>query len=264
MKPALINRLCARYLPKGRVTPGKCVEDVTFLFSSIPYENFSKFLYGLEGGRKKPALRFGEQVIREHLDRGFGGTCFSLCRAACEIFKELGVEAIPATADMKAGKEIHSVVLLPGQDGTYHLIDPGYLVPEPIIVHPETGTEQKISGKTYRAEAGDGHVDLYVDGKWKYRVRLKEAGEERFLAAWEASFELMKDLIVTARRGDEVLYLRNLFFRRTGPEGRSQTRIREDYVREVSRVFSLPPDLVREAVTRYREMRPWKKMPWSL
>ena len=71
----------------------------------------------------------------------------------------------------------------------------------------------------------------------------------------------MKDLLISMRRGDELLYLRNNFFRVTREEGVTQRRLKDDMIDAVSAIFSLPPRVVQEAVSRYRETHPWKKLP---
>ena len=117
------------------------VESVAAAFSSLPYENLTKILkHDREGG---VARRGPEEVIRDHIRLGSGGTCFSLTAALLHVLRALGLRAEPILADRHYGENTHCALLV-WLDGEPHLLDPGYLILKPLALPGNEELEQVV------------------------------------------------------------------------------------------------------------------------
>ena len=72
-------------------------------FAKIPYENISKIIK-LNDHWNQPEIRLPEEVIKDHITRNLGGTCFSLTYFLQTILWQSEFECYPVMADMRAGK----------------------------------------------------------------------------------------------------------------------------------------------------------------
>jgi hypothetical protein len=58
--------------------PRRLLENVVTAFTRLPYENIAKIIKRAEAGCAEKARRYPDEVIRDHIEWGAGGTCFSL------------------------------------------------------------------------------------------------------------------------------------------------------------------------------------------
>lgn len=58
--------------------PHQLLREVATAFARLPYENLTKIIKGHELANPAQARRLPEEVVRDHLAFGTGGTCFSL------------------------------------------------------------------------------------------------------------------------------------------------------------------------------------------
>lgn len=100
------------------------------VFSGIPYENLTKIIKSDTVINPGSAKRFPDELIRDYLYYGTGGTCFSLTAAFIAMFNASGIEAHPILADRHYGTDTHCALVLAQETGLL-LLDPGYLIHQP-------------------------------------------------------------------------------------------------------------------------------------
>jgi arylamine N-acetyltransferase len=111
--------------------PEVLLRRVTSAFAQLPYENLTKILKEASTGSREAARRSPVEVISDHVQLGTGGTCFSLTATLLHLLRELGWQAEPIIADRPYGSDSHCALLV-WIEGQPHLVDPGYLITEPI------------------------------------------------------------------------------------------------------------------------------------
>ncbi len=99
-------------------------------FSKIPYENLTKIIKSDTVISASSAKRFPDEVIRDYLHYGSGGTCFSLTAAFIAIFNAQGIEAHPILADRHYGTDTHCALVF-SENAELRLLDPGFLINTP-------------------------------------------------------------------------------------------------------------------------------------
>jgi arylamine N-acetyltransferase len=178
-------------------------------FRAIPYENLSKIVRHEERGA---VLESADEILRDHRRRGTGGTCFSIVNALHETLRDAGVPSRFHLADRHYGRDTHCA-LVADVDGRQWLLDPGFLVFEP-VPFPEgraaaPGGSIVWEPRADRVEA----ATLYPNGHRKARYSLKPvpAGRDEFLAAWRRSFEfeMMRTPVITYLESGRHVYLRD-------------------------------------------------------
>jgi len=232
------------------------VENVASAFASLPYENLTKILkHDREGG---VARRGPDEVIRDHIRLGSGGTCFSLTAALLHILRGLGLRAEPILADRRYGENTHCALLVWLNDKP-HLLDPGYLILKPLPLPGNEDLEQLVPtafNELILRHRGQGSkIELHTrqQGALNHRLTFKpEPAEEReFLDAWNASFgwEMMRYPLLTRVCGSDQLYLQGARFQRRSHQevARSELSTAED----ISRNFGLDEGLVKKALAAF-------------
>ncbi len=235
-------------------------------FSTLPYENISKVLKTTRGEGPEDWRRLPSEVIRDHLRHGLGGTCFSLSNYLARIVNSLGFETRFVLADTPGGKN-HHCALLTRQGNETYLIDPGYLICEPIQL-PDNSVEIATSRGTLRLERNheNGRFLLSSPGeterKIRYELHAAPATEAAFRNAWDDSFEWpgMRQLVITRHTQDGQLYLHNRHFRRIRTEGVEKRNLRENLEETAGDAFGIDPEKIRRARSLLNERRPGKKI----
>src|SRR5262249_38587952 len=125
-----------------------------------------------------------------------------------------GFQAEPILADRRYGADTHSGLLV-WHDGKPHLLDPGYLIlqPLPIPASGEVRVPTPFNELILRAQDGGARVELYTlqANQSTYRLTFKtkpvDAGE--YLRAWDVSFEadMMRYPVLSRVVGNLQLYL---------------------------------------------------------
>ena len=232
------------------------VESVAAAFSSLPYENLTKILkHDREGG---VARRGPEEVIRDHIRLGSGGTCFSLTAALLHVLRALGLRAEPILADRHYGENTHCALLV-WLDGEPHLLDPGYLILKPLALPGNEELEQVVptafNELLLRHREQGSKIELHTrqQGASNHRLTFKPepAGDHEFLAASDASFgwEMMRYPLLTRVAGSDQLYLQGSRFQRRSHREveRSELATAED----IARNFGLEEGLVEKALAAF-------------
>jgi arylamine N-acetyltransferase len=248
---ALFEERHGRTPPDG--SPATLVELVR-RFSALPYENLSKIL--------APGPRMPLTVVREHLELGTGGTCFSLAELLGRLARAAGFSAHPVMAHMRHGPNVHCALRVEASNGAAFLVDPGYLLPGPRplapgpVGEPAPGQPLLVPAGSRQGPPADtpaGDVDLFTHEPgglvWRYRFSHPAPTREAFWAHWQRSFGLpgMRSLLVTRREGDQRLYLHRHKLRRVGPGGKTTRNVRQRLEQTVAETFGIAPRVTREA-----------------
>ena len=195
------------------------LEAVVRDFARLPYENISKILKSADRDRPLERFRLPLEVVTDHLERGFGGTCFSLTFLLERMLKSLGYDCRKVMAHMHMGRNVHCLVLV-NRDGRRYMIDPGYAL-YAVIPLPERGRSvARCPHAVVEVSLGaGGEYNLStVDAagkKWRYRFRDEPAGDEVFERHWRESFDMPTLNNVCLGRITEKghLYLRKDYFK---------------------------------------------------
>lgn len=99
-----LNELLVRWRTPTSPASKRCAALLRSM-ASVPYENLSKIL---ERGRR----RSDEEVARDHLNLGTGGTCFSLVSLFLALARRAGLSARPVFADRSYGADTHCAAVV--------------------------------------------------------------------------------------------------------------------------------------------------------
>jgi arylamine N-acetyltransferase len=221
-------------------------------FSHLPYENVTKILKEAHSTSVHQKLRNTDEVLSDHLRWNTGGTCFSLCNALLSILKNSGFEAFVAMADMHYGVNIHCVIVVTLPEGRF-LIDPGYLLHEPIRL-PDFSFEQVTKtpmNTVILLNEGNENFSLFTiessQRKWRYRLRAYAVSPEEFQTHWIHSFSLnsMEQLMMTRLDNGGRLYFRKNHLEHVNEAKR--TILTKPEASELSGLFGVPADLISSA-----------------
>lgn len=237
-------------------SPRELLRDMVRAFAVLPYENITKIIRRAEAGSPEKARRYPEEVIRNHIEWGSGGTCFSLTSALMHLVRGLGWEAEYVLADRRYGQNTHCALLL-RVDGIPHLLDPGYLIVDPI---PVSSKEQKI-------ETGFNRLILTPEGRedrlslstvrgdsrhYRLSYKLSPVDYGEFLKAWDSSFDwdMMRYPLLTRTAASGQVYLRGSRLQISRNDTVERCEIdEENLVARISGEFQIRPDLVARALS---------------
>ncbi|MBD3305574.1 hypothetical protein GF339_04250 [candidate division KSB3 bacterium] len=223
---ALLHRLLHRAgidLSRDRDNP--LIAKLCALFSQMPYENLTKIIKSETVISAGSAKRLPDELIRDYLHYGTGGTCFSLTAALVAIFNAVGIDAHPILADRHYGPDTHCALVFV-QDTELFLLDPGFLIHQPAPL-PTTTPGIFSSGVTTIElaphDAGQ-KVELSTIFKANKRLRLtykvSPVDGQTFGRAWERSFawEMMTYPVLTRCSSGVHHYLQGNVLRIRQPE----------------------------------------------
>jgi arylamine N-acetyltransferase len=233
--------------------------DVALHFAALPWENLTKYLRKhrpdeLPGVEK---LRGSAEVLSDHAELGTGGTCFSLTNALRRVVIDLGYHAWPAMADMHHGTNVHCALVVE-LDGAHYLLDPGYLVAEPVRLRPGRRSRVRFPGHVleYRASgAGPGavvalhSVNDRGEDRLRYRLRPRPVDDADFVRFWVESFEAtgMNGLHLNRITAEGRLSAHDLNLRIDDGRDKLNVKLRDGYADKVSERFGIDRELVRQA-----------------
>ena len=223
-------------------------------FSRIPYENITKIIRRAEAGGDEKARRGPEEVIAGHIRWGTGGTCFSLTSALCRLARRMGFEAEYLLADRGYGWNTHSALSV-RIGGEPYLVDPGFLITEPVPLALTAKKEIESGGEKLTLVPGEAGISLYTSrgGKSVHRLTYKtapvDAGE--FYKAWDASFhwEMMSYPLLARAGSSGRVYLRGSMFQVSNNESVKRVKIPGDELAaKIAGEFGIHPALVARAL----------------
>ena len=219
LAPPANKELLSRFLSHCRVPECRSrlqmLTAVTRAFARVPYENLTKIIKQAETGDPMQARRGPSELIGDHMVLGTGGTCFSLTAAFLHLVRSLGWEAEPILADRSYGSNSHCALVV-RISGQLHLLDPGFLILEPILLSDGDSREVETPFNrlilTPRREGETLELSTVQEGRRTHRITFKlqpvDTGE--YLRAWDASFdwEMMHYPLLTRVADGRQLYLR--------------------------------------------------------
>ena len=252
----ILSEFTAHFDIRRDQPPKVLLSDVVTAFARLPYENITKIIKRAEAGSAEKARRYPEEVIGNHIHWGSGGTCFSLTSALMHLVRSLGWEAEYILADRRYGQNTHCALLM-WIDGAAHLLDPGFLMVDPIPVSPaeqqiHTGFNRLIltpgeQGNKISLSTVRNHSETF---RLTYKISPVDYGE--FLKAWDASFDwdMMKYPLLTRTDESGQIYLRGSQLRINGTHRVERSEIAGDnLISTITREFRIRPDLVAQAVS---------------
>jgi arylamine N-acetyltransferase len=253
----------------------KLLGAVVERFAALPWENLTKLL--AKHGPRPPAalelpdhlrelpgterLRLSAEVLGDHTRLGSGGTCFSLTNALRRILTDLGFSAGPAMADMRHGANVHCALLVAEGDRIF-LLDPGYLVAEPVLLVPGRPVTVHQAGSTleYRPDGED--LTLHTcnprgERVMRYRLRPRTVGDEAFTRFWLESFDAsgMNGLHLNRVTGEGRLSAHDLNLRIDTGHGKRNLKLRDGYAAGIAERFGVDRDLAERAFRLWERSR---------
>jgi len=237
--------------------PGELLRQLVRAFATIPYENLTKIIRDDEAGNAERARRHPAQVLSDHYALGAGGTCFSLTATLIHLLRALGYESEPILADRRYGANTHCALLL-WIDKRPHLLDPGYLILEPVQLSADVPSHIRngFNSLLLSPRADNGRLDLFtVRGESRtlrltYKVEPVDAAE--FLRVWDDSFgwDMMRYPLLTRVDGERHVYLRANLYQVRGSDGVRSERISPDtLVGRIVHDFGISPSLAARAIS---------------
>ena len=253
--------------PAGATEAARLVtlRQVVRAFSRLPYENLTKIIKYDACPNPESARRGAEEILSDHQSFGAGGTCFSLTALLLSLARGLGFRAEPLLADRRYGDDTHSALLV-WFDEQPHLLDPGYLILDPLPLGPlSRGVDSSFRGEGQRIATvfnelvliprQNDRLELHTvqGGQQTYRLTFKTgpADAGAFLNAWDASFgwDMMRYPLLTRVSSQRQLYLQGDRFQVRTDHGVERDRVsRDDLPDHVARTFGLAPELAKRAL----------------
>ncbi len=230
-------------------------------FAAVPYENLTKIIKWSECQVASAARRRPHEVLHDFLRWGAGGTCFSLTAALLHLVRTMGLAADPILADRRYGADTHCALIV-WFEGQPHLLDPGYLIIDPIPLH-FAGGHLVVATRFNQLELvrrTTDQLDLYTiqPGGRRHRLTFKTTPAESgpFLRAWDASFawEMMNYPVLTRVTEHGQLYLRGRHLQTRLYDQTQQADILEsEVVATIVRAFEIHADVVQRALEVLRQ-----------
>jgi len=232
-------------------------------YSQIPYENISKIIKVAGSEDLGGKFRLPREVMRDHIEHRLGGTCFSLTYFLEQILLWWGYSCYKAMAHMSAGENIHCVIVV-ALAGNRYLLDPGYLLWEPLPL-PSGGPQVCYTpqgGVELQYDPTSGYFHLFTFNargrKWRYRFADQPVPQDEFRQHWIASFSkpTLHNILLNQLTAKGLLYIRGNHLRLTSFEEERKANIRQDYHRHIRDFFGIEPRWVEEALsilTRQRQ-----------
>lgn len=252
----LLNQFCSMYQIPNQGEPRRMLGQVSRAFARVPYENLTKILRDAESESPRRACRTPGDVVSEHVRWHAGGTCFSLTATLLYLVRSLGFEAEPILADRRYGADTHSALIV-WIDSCPHLLDPGYLIvdPIPLVRRPEPLVLPTRFNELRLVPAGRDCLELYTvqQNERRYRLTFKTAPVDaaEFRRMWQASFgwEMMRSPVLAMVHGNQQIYMHGGRLQR-----RSRTNVQREKVPEhvwadrMASEFGVHPQVIRKAL----------------
>jgi arylamine N-acetyltransferase len=228
-------------------------------FSVVPYENLTKIIKKFTSQGPKDRLRGPEEVLTGHIEHHTGGTCFSLTYCLGAVLTGAGYRCHTVMADMKR-PNIHCALVV-HIDGKRYLVDPGYLLGEPVELGDGTVTVPTSFGTVeLRPRAGERYDLLTVSGgetKQRYQVKTVPVPRSLFLRYWQESFSLpmMNSIQLTKLTRSGHLYIRDHHLRLRRGDEKLNENIRSELEQRIEREFGIPAGITSEVRDHLERMK---------
>jgi arylamine N-acetyltransferase len=236
--------------------PRELLSRVATVFAALPYENITKIIKHAEAGSPEKARRYPDEVIKNHIEWGSGGTCFSLTSALLHLVRGLGWRAEYILADRRYGQDTHCALLI-WIENVPHLLDPGFLIVDPIAIAAEdVKVETGFNRLVLTPEGSSDRISLSTvrQGSKTYRLTYKVAPVDNceFFKAWDASFDwdMMHYPLLTRMTASSQIYLNGSRLQISGAGAVEKREIAADsLVSKISEEFRIDPSVVSRAIS---------------
>ena len=237
------------------------LEHVIHEFSKLPYENLTKFIKKHGNYCKLDKLRKPDEVIKNYTELGTGGTCFSLTNTLADILFTLGFECRPAMADMRHGKNIHCILIVETNKGSF-LVDPGYLIHKPIqiIKGKETAVNVKEQEFILKPSNDINCYDLITSSNngqiWRYKLKDEIISSEEFTTHWINSFNDtgMNSLHLNILTDNYRFSVHNENLRIVGQNEKRNEKLKDNFSKKISTKFNINEQIIE---TAYKMWSDW-------
>ncbi len=230
------------------------LSKLTRAFMRLPYENLTKIISVAKTEDPEKRLRTPDIVLGDHIDIGAGGTCFSLTYFFQQILAFAGYDSWPVLCDRSYGPDTHCALIVPLGRKRF-LIDPGYLMDQPLLV-PEAGetVQHGPLGVLRLMRLGTSRQLLLItkrDGQSRIRYRLRDdpVSAVHFQSRWIDSFDwaMMRHLCISRQIDGGQLYMRDGLMRFIDGTKKRQRRINDSFAREAGLAFEMNANIIRQA-----------------
>ncbi len=236
------------------------LREIIAHYANLPYENLSKIIKLNQCPQTPDKIRLPDEVMEDHLAKGLGGTCFALTFFLEHIVRYSGFRCYKIMADMHAGDNIHCALIV-WVDQMKYLVDPGYLLTEPMPLSSEKPVMQvtETTGVELRYDPAGRVYHLYTfnqaDKKWRYRFLDRDVSNDNFFQYWHDSFykTAMNALQLTRIYKHGYIYVRNYFMRETTLIGKKNYNLKKNYHEKLHNIFGIHPTFVEEAKSALQE-----------
>jgi arylamine N-acetyltransferase len=239
------------------------LRGIVACYSNLPYENLTKIIRKFTAVSPDERLRGPVEVVSGYVDRHTGGTCFSLTYCLGSILASAGYRCHPVMADMKR-PNIHCALVVEMR-GRRYLVDPGYLVGEPVELAGAPVRIETTFGVVELRPREEERYDLFTldggDRKWRYTVRTMPVSHAEFMRHWQDSFSLpmMNNMLLTRLTPQGHLYVKNHHLRMKSAHGKVNENIRGDFEARIAADFGIPPDVTAQAREHLERLkRSWR------
>lgn len=253
--PKIVHQFLIRF---GIVeNPGCMLNQIASAFKKIPYENLTKIIKSHDVISFKSAMRFPDELLRDFLTWGTGGTCFSLTAAIIALLNFFKIEAHPILADRHYGINTHCGVFIPTLDSKFYILDPGFLVYDPVEINLDHSiTIENNYNKIELCPSKERdkislHTILNKQKKYRLTFKIQPISAEEFYRAWENSFafEMMNYPVLTREVNGTHEYLQgNLLSIRTANSVNRVELTPEKQVEYISKYMGIHTDIVTNAL----------------
>ncbi|MCF7801684.1 MAG: arylamine N-acetyltransferase [Candidatus Marinimicrobia bacterium] len=241
------------------------IAELSRQFGRLPYENLSKII-NLSQYPDAPPLRMPDTVWDGFQRQHLGGTCYALTFFLTTILQFFNYDARPVTAEMNWGKDVHSAIIINFQ-GIPYLLDPGYLIHQPLPLSPTTPQHLHYPHLTVelRADSERETFSVYTWRKgqatWRYRFHSNPLDWETYARRWRHSFALpsMDGLVITRVTPTGMIYIHNDYLRITRTGGVQKVRDQNMVEQTIQESFGIDMRIVEAARLALRQNRSGKQ-----
>jgi arylamine N-acetyltransferase len=229
-------------------------------FSRLPYENISKIIKVSRFGDPRRSMRLPAEVVADHIEKGFGGTCFSLTFLLERLLRSLGFDAYTVMADMNSGKNVHCLSVVK-EGGVKYMIDPGYALYEVMELPGRVSRVTCPHAVVEVVNGGGGVFSLWTNDasgrKRRYTFEDRPVGDEDFERHWVESFfrPTLRTICLTRMTPGGHVYLRKDFYKFTSRKSIDKRKVKHDVERLIEDVFGIKGEWARVAQKILTERR---------
>lgn len=254
---AVLEAFLAHFGIPRDLPPRDLLRRTIAAFARLPYENLTKIIKHDACGSAESSRRAPLEVVADHRSWGAGGTCFSLTATLVHLVRALGWRAEPLLADRRYGPDTHSALVV-WLDERPHLVDPGYLIVDPIPLDVPATQRIATSFNQLVLTPRDGGERLELstvqNGSATYRLtfRTQPVDAGQFLRAWDASFawDMMQYPVLTRADQSGQTYLQGRRLQHRTQSGVDRQELSDDeLIDRIAAEFGIAREVARRALT---------------